>query len=124
MPTHYRPDEKPIIQFDPLLEVSPFTLFRRLREGRAPRLIDVRRDPGERTLRGAERWEGDEWRPQENEEVVLFDEDGSEALPIVAKLQHEGYPRAKMLFGGLDLYEFSLDPQVVGDETFLELPSK
>lgn len=121
MPTHFRPDEKPIVQFDPLLEVSPFALFRRLREERAPKLIDVRREPGKRTLRGALVWEGEKWRPGEGEEVVFFDEDGSEALPIVAKLQHEGFSLARMLFGGLDLYEFSLDPEVVGDDTFLEL---
>lgn len=123
MPTHFRPDDKPIVQFDPLLEVSPFTLFRRLREGRAPRLIDVRRQPGRRTLRGAERWQGDEWRPAGDQEIVLFDDDGSEALEIVARLQHAGFPLAKMLFGGLDLYEFSLDPEVVGDDTFLEITS-
>lgn len=123
MPTHFRPDQKPIVRFDPLIEVSPFTLFRRLREERAPRLIDVRREPGDRTLRGAESWAGEEWRPQADEEVVFFDEDGSEALPIVARLQHEGFPLAKMLFGGLDLYEFSLDPEVVGDDTFLEVTS-
>jgi hypothetical protein len=123
MPTHFRPDEKPIVQFDPRLEISPFTLFRRLSEDRAPRLIDVRRSAGVRTLRGAESWGGAEWRPAEGEEVVFFDEDGSEALPVVAKLQHEGFDLAKMLFGGLDLYEFSLDPEVVGSDTFLELTS-
>jgi len=121
MPTHFRPDQKPIVQFDPRLEISPFTLFRRLSESRAPRLIDVRRTPGARTLRGAESWDGEAWRPAEGEEVVFFDEDGSEALPVVAKLQHEGFELAKMLFGGLDLYEFSLDPEVVGSDTFLEL---
>jgi len=121
MPTHFRPDQKPIVQFDPRLEVSPFTLFRRLREDRAPQLIDVRRTPGTRNLRGAERWPGEAWRPEENAEVVLFDDDGSESLPIVAKLQHQGYERVKMLFGGLDLYEFSLDPEVVGSDTFLEI---
>jgi hypothetical protein len=27
----------------------------------------------------------------------------------------------KMLFGGLELYEFSLDPGVVGEGTYLEI---
>ena len=35
------------------------------------------------------------------------------------RLQAQGYPRVKALFGGLELYEFSLDPEVVGSETYL-----
>ena len=120
MPTHFRSDEKPIVRFDPMLEVSPFTLFRRLADGRAPRLVDVRAEPSERTLRGAERMPGSDWRPEPNDEVLLFDEDGSEALPIVSKLRESGFEHVKMLFGGLELYEFSLDPEVVGSDTFLE----
>jgi hypothetical protein len=34
-------------------------------------------------------------------------------------MQAAGWPRVRALFGGLDLYEFSLDPEVVGEETFL-----
>ena len=34
-------------------------------------------------------------------------------------MQSAGYPRVKALFGGLELYEFSLDPEVVGQETYL-----
>jgi hypothetical protein len=34
-------------------------------------------------------------------------------------MQAAGYPRVKALFGGLDLYEFSLDPEVLGQDTFL-----
>ncbi len=120
MPTHLRPDQKPVVQFDPRIEVSPFLLFRRLKEDRGPRLIDARSSPTERTIRGAERLPGPDWRPADDEEVVLFDEDGSEALPWVTKLQGEGFERVKMLFGGLDLYEFSLSPEVVGGDTFLE----
>lgn len=120
MPTYLRPDEKPVVQFDPTIEVSPFTLFRRLKEDRGPRLIDVRANPTGRTLSGSERLLGPDWRPGDDEEILFFDEDGSEALPWVAKLQGEGFERVKMLFGGLDLYEFSLSPDVVGDDTFLE----
>ena len=120
MPTYLRPDDKPIVQFDPLLEISPFTLFRRMKDGRSPVLIDVRADPRGKTLKGAKAYAGEQWEPDEGVETVLFDLDGSEAEPIVRRLLSAGFEQVKMLFGGLDLYEFSLDPQVVGDETFLE----
>ncbi len=120
MPTYLRPDSKPVVQFDPRLEISPFVLFRRLKEERGPRLIDVRAEPSERKLRGAEPLPGPDWRPSDDEEILLVDEDGSEALAWVEKLQAEGFERVKMLFGGLELYEFSLSPDVVGDDTFLE----
>ncbi len=120
MPTFVRDDDKPVVQFDPMLEVSPFLLFKRLSQDRGPRLVDVRRQPSERTLRGADRATGPEWRPEPDEEVLLFDEDGSEALAWVQTLQGEGFERVKMLFGGLELYEFSLDPEIVGGDTFLE----
>lgn len=120
MPTLYRPDEAPVVQFDPRIELSPFLLFRRLKAGHGPRLIDVRAEPKDRTLRGAELLPGREWQPEVEEEVVLFDEDGKEALPIVLALHESGFERVKMLFGGLDLYDFSLDPEVVGEDTFLE----
>lgn len=120
MPTHYRPDEKPVVQFDPRIEISPFIVFRRLKEDRGPRLIDVRAQPGTRTLRGAERLPDADWQPQADEEVLLFDEDGTEALPLVLKLQKQGFDQVKMLFGGLELYDFSLSPDVVGSDTFLE----
>jgi hypothetical protein len=120
MPTYQRSDDKPVVHYDPRIEVSPFLLFKRLRENRGPRLIDVRASPSGRTLRGAESVAGAAWRPQPDEEVLLFDEDGSEALRWVERLQAEGFARVKMLFGGLDLYEFSLDPEVVGHDTFLE----
>ena len=45
--------------------------------------------------------------------------DGTDAEPIVRRLQLAGCETVKMLFGGLELYQFSLDPQVVGDNTFL-----
>ena len=119
MPTRFLDGETPIVQFDPRLEVSPFSVFRRLREGRPPRLLDVRPEPGERTLAGAEPWPGPAWRPAADEEVVLFDQDGTLALPITEALHAQGCERVRALFGGLDLWEFSLDPQVVGEETYL-----
>jgi hypothetical protein len=120
MPTYLRPDDKPVVQFDPLREISPFTLFRRMKDGRFPQLIDVRAKPRNKTLRGAKPWAGESWEPDPEVEVVLFDQDGTEAEPIVRRLQAAGHETVKMLFGGLDLYEFSLDPEVVGAETFLE----
>jgi 3-mercaptopyruvate sulfurtransferase SseA len=51
--------------------------------------------------------------------VVLFDEDGAAALESARRLQAAGHPRVRALFGGLALWDFSLDPQVVGEETYL-----
>lgn len=119
MPTRYLDDETPVVQFDPLLEVSPFILFRRLKEGQAPLLIDVRPEPGRLTIQGAIPYPGPDWSPPTDQDVVLFDDDGATAIDGARHMQAAGYPRVKALFGGLDLYEFSLDPEVVGQETFL-----
>lgn len=119
MPTRYLDDETPVVQFDPLLEVSPFILFRRLKEGQAPLLIDVRPEPGRLTIQGAIPYPGPDWSPPADQDVVLFDDDGATAIDGARHMQAAGYPRVKALFGGLDLYEFSLDPEVVGQETFL-----
>jgi hypothetical protein len=123
MPTRYLDDATPVVQFDPLLEVSPFVLFRRLKEGpgggQPPLLIDVRPEPGPLSLEGALPYPGPEWSPPADRDVVLFDDDGSIALDGARHMQAAGYPHVKALFGGLELYEFSLDPEVVGEETFL-----
>lgn len=119
MPTRYLDDETPVVQFDPLLEVSPFILFRRLKENQAPLLIDVRPEPGRLTIQGAIPYPGPDWSPPADQDVVLFDDDGATAIDGARHMQAAGYPRVKALFGGLDLYEFSLDPEVVGQETFL-----
>lgn len=134
MPTHRRGDEAaaPIVQFDPLLEVSPFAVFRRLQaaeeaggggadaaKSAAPLLIDVRAAPGARTLAGARPWEGAEWEPPEDRDVVLFDDDDTRALELARDYQARGHERVKALFGGLELWEFALDPEVVGAQTYL-----
>ena len=122
MPTRYLDDKTPVVQFDPLLEVSPFVLFGRLREGKEedlPLLVDVRPEPGPLTLHGAIPYPGPDWSPPRDRDVVLFDEDGSIAIEGARHMQSVGYPRVKALFGGLELYEFSLDPEVVGQETYL-----
>lgn len=119
MPTRYLDDQTPVVQFDPLLEISPFVLFRQIKEGQAPLLIDVRPAPGSLTLQGAVPYPGPDWSPPQDRDVVLFDDDGSIAIDGARHMQSAGYPRVKALFGGLELYEFSLDPEVVGQETFL-----
>jgi hypothetical protein len=120
MPRYLRDDDKPVIQFEPAIEISPFVLFRRLKQGQELVLIDVRATPDHRTLRGAERYQGESWEPADERPVVLFDLDGSEAIPIARRLLAAGFEGVRALFGGLELYEFSLDPEVVGEETFLE----
>jgi len=125
MPTFRGQGDAPVVQFDPTVEVSPFMVFRRLKAGKAPRLVDVRPGPPDdptdgRSLAGAERMPDESWTPTEmDEEVVLFDANGTRAVDVVRRLQQNGYPRVRALFGGLDLYEFSLDPEIVGTGTFL-----
>lgn len=119
MPVGTRDDGKPVVEFDPRLEISPFTLFRRLDEGRPVLLIDVRNSGASRTLRGSQTLPADDWQPPAERDVVLFDDDGSAALEHAARLQKAGHERVRALFGGLDLYEFSLDPEVVGADTYL-----
>ena len=119
MPTRYLDDSTPVVQFDPQVEVSPFALFRRMKEGGTPLLVDVRPAPGRLSIQGAMPYPGPEWSPPRDREVVLFDDDGSLAVDGARHMQAAGWPNVKALFGGLELYEFSLDPQVVGAETFL-----
>ncbi len=120
MPFHLRNDGKPVVAFDPRLEISPFALFRRLDEERELLLVDIRGPAAAgKTLKGAERLAGDDWRPPSELDVVLFDNDGTAAVEMAARLIEAGHQRVRALFGGLELYEFSLDPAVVGAETFL-----
>jgi TfoX/Sxy family transcriptional regulator of competence genes len=51
---------------------------------------------------------------------VLFDEDGSVAAELAKALRERGAIRVRALFGGLELYAFALDPEVVGAETYLD----
>jgi hypothetical protein len=119
MPTRFLDDATPVVQFDPQLEISPFALFRRLKDGDPPLLIDVRSEPGRLSLDGAVPYPGPDWSPPADRDIVLFDDDGAAAVDGARHMQAAGRPRVKALFGGLDLYEFSLDPEVVGEETFL-----
>lgn len=119
MPTRYLDDSTPVVQFDPQVEVSPFALFRRMKDGETPLLVDVRPAPGRLSLQGAVSYPGPEWSPPRDREVVLIDDNGSLAVDGARHMQAAGWPNVKALFGGLELYEFSLDPEVVGAETFL-----
>lgn len=120
MPTYDDPQGRPVVEFQPELEVAPFAVFRALRDGREVLLVDAREQPKDLTLSGAVAIGGPEWTPPDDaEKVVLFDDDGSEALPHVERLIAAGHDNVRALFGGLELYEFALDPQVVGADTFL-----
>ncbi|HXU45415.1 MAG TPA: hypothetical protein VN783_07810 [Thermoanaerobaculia bacterium] len=121
MPTRFLGDDDgtPVVQFDPILEISPYHVFRRLQEGDPPLLVDVRPEPGARTLAGAIPYPGPDWSPPDDRDVVLFDDDGSLAIDGARHMQEAGCERVKALFGGLDLWEFALDPEVVGAETYL-----
>jgi hypothetical protein len=120
VPTRYTDDAKPVVQFDPALEVSPFVLFRRFRDGNPPLLVDVRAQPAARTLRGSIALPAEPWEPPEDRDTVLFDEDGSVAAELAKALRERGAIRVRALFGGLELYAFALDPEVVGAETYLD----
>jgi hypothetical protein len=119
MPTRYLDDSTPVVQFDPQVEVSPFALFRRMKDGETPLLVDVRPAPGRLSLQGAVPYPGPEWSPPRDREVVLIDDNGALAVDGARHKQAAGWANVKALFGGLELYEFSLDPEVVGTETFL-----
>ncbi len=119
MPTHFLDDATPVVQFDQRLEVSPYAVFRRLRDGDPPLLVDVRPETGPLTLQGAIPYPGPDWSPPDDRDVVLFDDDGSIAIEGARHMQQSGLPRVRALFGGLQLYEFALDPEVVGAETYL-----
>ncbi len=118
MPTEFDDDQTPIVKFDLQTEISAFLVFRQLRNGRPILLVDVREGEVSHTLEGAVRLT-DDFEPPGDATVVLFDEDGSEAVPLARKFQAEGHGHVKALFGGLELWKFSLDPEVVGQETYL-----
>ena len=120
MPTYFNEADVPTVQFDTQLEISPFKLFRDLKDGRNPIIIDVRSGSPSMTIRGAQPAPPSDWAPEPNQNVVLIDDDGSVAVPKAQEFHNRGFGRVKALFGGLDLYEFSLDPEVLGEDTFLE----
>ena len=119
MPTRHTTRGTPVVQFDPQLEVPPYTVYRRLKEGDPPLLIDVRPAGGRLALMGARAMPAPDWTPPREMDVVLVDDDGATAVEMARVFQAAGFPKVRALFGGLQLYEFSLDQQVVGTENYL-----
>jgi hypothetical protein len=113
------------IRFDPDLHLSPYTLFRRLLscrgwpEKETPLLVDLRQGAEGPRLAGSRPWPGPGWEPPADRDVVLVDQAGKQALEAVRRLRGEGHARVWALYGGVALYDFALDPAVVGDERFL-----
>ena len=118
MPTHFDAKDTPIVQFDIRYEISSYLIFRRLRDGKPVVLMDVREEPTGYTLKGAERVSAG-WEPPSDRPVVLFDDDGTTAIAAAEHYHELGFTNVKALFGGLELWKFALDPEVVGQETFL-----
>lgn len=115
--------------FEPELHISPFRLFRWLHDARAgrteaPVLLDVRepRNPGEEPLHLRDAGAFSDGSLPEGRDVVLVDRDGTEATARARRLREAGHRRVRALYGGLELYDFALDPAVVGAERFLEDP--
>ncbi|MGH9381847.1 MAG: rhodanese-like domain-containing protein [Thermoanaerobaculia bacterium] len=119
MPTERAADGTPIVRFDVAIEVSPFDLLRRLGSADPPLLVDARERAGELTLEGAVPWPGTAWTPPDDADTVLFDDDGSRAPAVAVELRRQGHERVRALFGGLELYAFCLDPDIVGTDTYL-----
>lgn len=113
------------IFFDPDLQLSPYTLFRRLMRCReqpqeeAPLLVDLRDAEATPRLAGSRPWQSPGWQPPPDRDVVLVDGNGEKALEETRRLRGEGHRRVWALYGGLELYDFALDPAVVGEERFL-----
>lgn len=107
------------MRFDVALEISPFELLRRIESSTPPLLVDVRGGSPELTLAGAMRWPSADWTPPAEADTVLFDDDGSRAVAVASELRQRGHERVRALFGGIELYEFCLDPEIVGTDTHL-----
>lgn len=121
MPARSSPDGTPIVELDPNIEVTPFELFRRLRDSASPlRLVDLRSSPRGWTLRGAVFRSAETVTEDAEVDTVVFDLDGRLGPDVVRRLRARGETRIWALFGGLELYRFCLDPEIVGSDTFLE----
>jgi hypothetical protein len=99
--------------FEEEIHVSPYELFRRLVDGERPALVDLR--PAGLTLAGARRGLlPDDWTVG----TILIDRDGREASARAREARVLGRD-VKALYGGIELWDFALDPLVVGEERFL-----
>ncbi len=119
------PRDLDVPDFDPDLHIAPAALLHKLRcvfakKGASLQVFDMRTGEVETRLRGAEPLpegkKGDvHWSPTPGVEVVLIDEDGSAATEAARAWRQAGYENVRALYGGMRLYEFSLDVEVVGE---------
>jgi hypothetical protein len=99
--------------FEEGLHVSPYELFRRLANGERPPMVDLRAIG--RSLVGATRGEsGGAFAPG----TILIDRDGLAATEAARRDRAEGRD-TRALYGGIELWDFALDPLVVGEQRFL-----
>ena len=85
-------------------------------------VVDVRLEPKGYTLEGSQLLSAD-FEPPADYMTVMFDDDGTLAIDVADHFQERGHHHVKALFGGLELWKFSLDPNVVGEHTYLiEIP--
>lgn len=123
-------DAPPLPPLVPGVTLSPYTLFHHLVDGTPVLLVDVRPTPTGLTFTGARPWPGEDWQPPSDKLTVLFDDSGRlegqgpQALVYAQALQRQGRQHVRALYGGLALYDFALDPQVVGEERFLVAATK
>jgi hypothetical protein len=115
--------EPPVVDLDSTVHVSPYALFRWLRSRRSLILVDVRpsgKRRGRLSLVDAVPHPERGWLDlPPHRDVVLFDDDGDRATHLARRYRQQGHLRVRSLFGGLSLYDFALDPQVVGSERHL-----
>ena len=110
--------------FDPEIHVSPHALFRRLQDAAesakvAPRLLDLRPPGAAVRFRGAVGFSEGVRAPHARTLVILVDDDGLEATRRARELREAGHTGVYALYGGMELYDYALDPLVVGPERFL-----
>lgn len=108
--------------FDPEIHVSPHALFRRLHEAAegkaaAPVLTDLR--PPGAVLRFRDAEDFSEGRGEGASDTILVDDDGIDATRRARELRQDERERVFALYGGMELYDYALDPLVVGAERFL-----
>ena len=108
MPTYFNEADVPTVKFDPQLEISPFKLFRDLRDGRNPIIVDVRSGSPSMTIRGAQPASPPDWAPEPNQDVILIDDDGSIAVPKAQEFHARGFTRVKTP-NGFDVWEMRRD---------------
>jgi hypothetical protein len=106
-------DFSPPPPFEEGLHVSPYELFRRLSNGEQPPMVDLRATGT--TLVGAIRGAS---TTAYSPGTILIDEDGQAATEAARRARANGL-EVRALYGGMTLWDFALDPLVVGERRFL-----